>query len=117
MIGAVTGSTPRPATVLLGRYTPDGDLLLVARSTPLAAPVRTALSNRLTPVGPGHPWHGMHVTSHWGSRDPLEFTPIAPHLVSEFSGDTAIDQDRWRHSVRLVRLRPDLTVEDLPLLE
>jgi len=115
VIGAVTGSPARPATVLLGRYTPDGYLRLVARSTPLSAPVRTDLADRLSPAGPAHPWLGMRVTSHWGSRDPLEFTPVAPHLVAEFSGDTAVDDGRYRHPVRFLRVREDLSVDQLPL--
>lgn len=114
IIGAVTGSLNRPETVLLGRYTTDGELHLVARSTPLPAALRRELANLLTPAGPSHPWHGMRVSSHWGSREALIFTPAAPNLVAEFYGDAAIDQGRWRHPVRVHRLRFDLAPSDVP---
>lgn len=114
IIGAVTGTLTRPETVLIGRYTPDGELHLIARSTPLAVPVRRELADLLRPADPTHPWHGMTVSSHWGSREALIFTPTPPELVVEFYGDTAIDQGRWRHPVRVHRLRRDLTPSDVP---
>ncbi|NUK25999.1 ATP-dependent DNA ligase [Streptomyces lunaelactis] len=116
VIGAVTGSVIRPETVLLGRYTTDGHFLLVARSTSLAPRLRAELGGGLlTPAGADHPWRDVHFTSHWGSRDPLAFTPVAPQLVAEFHGDTAVDRGRWRHPVNLHRLRIDLTPDDVPL--
>ncbi|MGI5405070.1 hypothetical protein ACQEVG_37675 [Streptomyces sp. CA-135486] len=98
VIGAVTGSLIRPETVLLGRYTSDGRFLLVARSTPLAPRIRAELGGGLlAPAGADHPWRDVDFTSHWGSREPLAFTPVAPQLVAEFHGDTAVDRGRWRH--------------------
>ncbi|MBT2392468.1 hypothetical protein J7E87_24335 [Streptomyces sp. ISL-1] len=109
----MTGSLIRPETVLLGRYTTDGHFLLVARSTPLAPRLRAELGGGLlTPAGADHPWHDVHFTSHWGSREPLAFTPA--QLVAEFHGDTAVDRGRWRHPVNLHRLRIDLTPDDVP---
>ncbi|MFC8917650.1 hypothetical protein ACFT5C_17940 [Streptomyces sp. NPDC057116] len=113
-IGAVTGTPAHPETVLLGRRTPDGDLRLVARGTPLAPPRRALLAERMSSAGPGHPWHGMRVSSHGGSHDRLDSTPVAPRLVAEFEGDTAVDRGRRRQPVRLHRLRTDLTPEDVP---
>ncbi|WP_125623070.1 DUF2188 domain-containing protein [Streptomyces sp. WAC 00631] len=115
VIGAVTGSLTRPETVLLGRYTGDGSLSLVARSTPLTASLRRELAPLLTPAGPDHPWHGMHLSAHWGSHQELAFTSTAPDLVAEFHGDTAIDRGRWRHPVRVRRLRRDLAPGDVPM--
>lgn len=86
----------------------------MARSTPLPAPLRHELADLLTPAGPTHPWHRMRVSSPWGSREPLIFTPTAPDLVVEFYGDTAIDQGRWRHPVRVRRLRHGLSPNDVP---
>lgn len=114
VVGAVTGSPARPETVLLGRYTPEGELRPVARSTPLAPPLRRELAGLLTPAGPGHPWRDLRISSHWGSRTPLEITPVAPDLVAEFRGDTAVDRGRWRHPVRLHRLRTDLSPGEVP---
>ncbi|MGW7356252.1 ATP-dependent DNA ligase [Streptomyces sp. NPDC054802] len=117
LIGAVTGTLTRPETVLLGRYTSDGELRLVARSTPAPPALRDQLSDQLHPGGPDHPWREMRISSHWGSRTPLDFTCVQPELIAEFHGDTAIDRGRWRHPVRLHRLRPDLTPDDLPPAE
>ncbi|HET6359312.1 hypothetical protein [Streptomyces sp.] len=116
VIGAVTGSVIRPGTVLLGRYTIDGHFLLVARSTPLGAPASCGARRR-----PAHPRRrrpplarrSLHFAL--GSREPLVFTPVAPQLVAEFHGDTAVDRGRWRHPVNLHRLRIDLTPDDVSL--
>lgn len=114
IIGAVTGTLTHPETVLLGRYSPEGEFHLVARSTPLPGPLRRELALLLSPAGPAHPWHGMRVSSRWGSREALIFTPTAPDLVAEFHGDAAIDRGRWRHPVRVHRLRRDLAPSDVP---
>lgn len=117
IVGAVTGTFHRPQTLLLGRYTSQGDFRLVARSTPLPERLSGDLAQRIAPAPAGHPWHGMRISSHWGSREPLAFTPVAPELVAEFFGDMAIDAGRWRHPVRVHRLRGDMTPADVPLLE
>ncbi|MFF8842060.1 DUF2188 domain-containing protein [Streptomyces sp. NPDC015127] len=115
VVGAVTGTLKRPESVLLGRYDAGGELRLVARSTPLPAALRSELGGLFTAAGPDHPWRGVRISSHWGSREPLDFTPVAPQVVAEFYGDTAVDRGRWRHPVRLHRVRTDMTPDDLPL--
>lgn len=62
-----------------------------------------------------HPWHGIRFSAGWGRGD-LDFTPVRPELVAEFLADTAVDDGRWRHPVRYVRLRDDLGLEDVPLV-
>ncbi|WP_236719197.1 ATP-dependent DNA ligase [Wenjunlia vitaminophila] len=114
LAGAVTGPVRLPHTLLLGRHTPEGRLCLVARTTPLAAAQQADLGRLLTPGTAAHPWEGMRVTAHWGSRDLLRFTTVEPGLVVEFEGDTAVDHGRWRHPVRVRRLRPDLAPGDVP---
>jgi ATP-dependent DNA ligase len=114
IVGAVTGLITRPDTLLLGRYTPDGQLRLVARTTPLTPALRAELGRLLTSARPQHPWQDMRISSHWSSREPLDFTCVAPHLVAEFLGDTAIDDGRWRHPVQVKRIRTDLAPQDVP---
>jgi ATP-dependent DNA ligase len=114
VIGAVTGSPHRPETVLLGRYDDTGTLRLVARSTPLAPPLRRDLGGFLTPAGADHPWTGIRVSTSWGSREPLEFTCVQPDQVAEFHADPAIDRGRWRHLVQVKRLRADVAPGDVP---
>ncbi|MER6976991.1 hypothetical protein [Streptomyces carpinensis] len=38
-----------------------------------------------------------------------------PELVAEVLADTALDADVYRHPVRYLRLRDDLTIAQLPL--
>lgn len=115
IVGAVTGSLSHPETVLLGRYTAAGRFVLVARSTPLSPRLRAELGGGLLqPAAADHPWRDVTFSAHWGSREPLAFTPVAPQLVAEFHGDTAVDRGRWRHPVRLHRLRIDVGPDDVP---
>ncbi|MFJ6797346.1 ATP-dependent DNA ligase [Streptomyces sp. NPDC091268] len=126
VIGAVTGTLDRPETVLLAhRCIPDGELRLVARSAPLSTALRDELRKRLAPASKSatatatadHPWRGMRFSSHWGSSHPLDFTCVPPDLVAELQGDNAIDRGRWRHPVRLMRLRTDVTPDEVPAAE
>ncbi|MGP4000598.1 ATP-dependent DNA ligase [Streptomyces sp. 8N706] len=114
VVGAVTGPVHAPETVLLGRYDAEGILRLAARSTPLASTLRRDLGRLLTPAGAGHPWAGARISASWGSREPLDFAPVEPEHVVEFHGDVAVDAGRWRHPVRVVRLRPDVDPGDVP---
>ncbi|MGW1887688.1 hypothetical protein [Streptomyces sp. NPDC001970] len=89
--------------------------MLVARSTPLSPRLRAELGGgMLQPAGADHPWHGVTFSACWGSREPLAFPPVVPQLVAEFHGDTAVDRGRWRHAVRIHRLRTDLTPDYVP---
>ncbi|MFF3256232.1 DUF2188 domain-containing protein [Actinacidiphila glaucinigra] len=56
----------------------------------------------------------MRVSSHWGSREALDCTPAIPDVVAEFQGDASVDQGRWRHAVRVYRLRRDLSPSAVP---
>ncbi|MER5927530.1 hypothetical protein [Streptomyces mirabilis] len=114
MIGGVTGSLKEPLTLLLGRYDEAGDLRMVARTTPLTTAVRRELGRQLEPAGIEHPWYGRHFSAGWGTGGELEYSPVRPDLVAEFVADTAIDAGRYRHPVRFVRLRDDLTPQETP---
>ncbi|MFC8666959.1 hypothetical protein [Streptomyces sp. NPDC057199] len=59
-----------------------------------------------------HPWHGRHFSADWGAAGELEFLTVKPDLVAEFVADTAVG--RYRHPVRFVRLRDDLTLHEMP---
>lgn len=113
VIAGTTGSLHQPATVLLGRWDSGGRLRLVARTVPLTAQLRTELGALLQPAGENHPWRRVRFSAGWG-RGELSFTCVRPCLVAEFEADTATDAGRWRHPVRLTRLRPDRNPESLP---
>lgn len=114
IVGGVTGSPSAPGTLLLGRFDVSGDLRLVARSTPLTATTRRVIAENLTPAGASHPWHGRHFSAGWGTRALLAFEPVQPDLVVEFDADTAVDAGRYRHPVRFLRPRHDLSPDQVP---
>ncbi|MFF3208438.1 ATP-dependent DNA ligase [Streptomyces sp. NPDC002962] len=116
VIGAVTGATTSPNTLLLGRSDASGRLRLIARTTPLPTAARRDLGTRVRPADADHPWHGRRFSAGWGSRGELEFDPVHPNVVVEFLADTAVDDGRYRHPVRFLRVREDLTADQLPLL-
>ncbi|WP_179202116.1 ATP-dependent DNA ligase [Streptomyces caniscabiei] len=115
VIGAVTGATTSPSTLLLARADASGKLRLIARTTPLPTAVRRDLGTQLRPAGAAHPWHGRHFSAGWGNRGELEFHPVHPEVVVEFLADTAVDRGRYRHPVRFLRVREDLSIDQLPL--
>lgn len=117
MIGGVTGTLRRPQLLVLGRYDVDGRLRAVGRTTPLTPDAARQLADCLTEAGPGHPWTGVRFAAAWGSREPLDPILVVPGLVAEFSAGTAIDRGAWRHPLRLVRLRLEVTVADVPPFE
>jgi len=49
-----------------------------------------------------------------GRREVMERRPASPDLAAESVVATAIDADRYRHPVRFVRLRDDLTPQPTP---
>lgn len=115
VVGAVTGTPDRPGTALLGRWDAAGRLRYLGRTGPLMADQARALAAVLTPASPGHPWEGRRFSASWGSHDPLVVSLVQPEPVGEVSVDASrVAGGGWRHSVRWVRLRPDLAPEDLP---
>ncbi|MET7695790.1 hypothetical protein ABZT06_49400 [Streptomyces sp. NPDC005483] len=49
-----------------------------------------------------------------GTRSELEYHLVRPELVAEFLADTAVDEGVYRHPVRFLRLRDDLTLQQVP---
>ncbi|MEU3862475.1 ATP-dependent DNA ligase [Streptomyces sp. NPDC028722] len=116
LVGAVTGGVREPSALLLGRYDRAGRLRLVALTAPLPAAARREVGALLAPAEAGHPWRGVRFTAGWGRGD-LDFIPVQSELVAEFVADTAVDAGRWRRPVRFVRVRDDLDVDALPLVD
>lgn len=115
LIGGVTGTLARPQLLVLGRIDADVRLRAVGRTTPLKPDAARQVAQHLTPAGPGHPWTGVRFTAAWGSRDALDLILVEPDQVAEISADTAVDRGVWRHPLRFVRLRMDVTAADVPL--
>ncbi|MFD8222143.1 hypothetical protein ACFV2U_53095 [Streptomyces sp. NPDC059697] len=72
------------------------------------------LTNPHTFCHPDRPWHGRRFSAGWGTHGELEYHPVRPDLVAEFRADTAVDDARYRHPVRFLRLRDDLAVHQVP---
>ncbi|MFD5801559.1 hypothetical protein [Streptomyces sp. NPDC127020] len=71
----------------------------------------------LLPAADGHPWTGRTFTASWGSRDVLDVMLVDPQLVVEVDVDVARDgAGRWRHPVRLHRIRAEMHPMQVPKL-
>ncbi|MEU9083425.1 ATP-dependent DNA ligase [Streptomyces sp. NPDC048357] len=115
IIGAITGTLARPQLLVLGRHDHHGRLRAVGRTVPLRPDAAQQVAEHLTAAGPEHPWTGVKFSSAWGSREALDAVLVRPDLVAEISADVAIDRGGvYRHPVRHVRLRLDVSVEDVP---
>ncbi|MFZ4150541.1 ATP-dependent DNA ligase [Streptomyces pseudogriseolus] len=117
VVGAVTGRVTAPSTLLLGRYDSDGRLRFVARTAPLSRTASREVGARLYWGDETHPWQGRRFSAGWGSKETIDHRPVVPDVVVEFAGDTAVDAGRWRHPVRYLRVRDDVSPEQLPLVD
>lgn len=114
VVAAVTGPVSAPSTLLLGRWDTDGRLRFIARTTPLSPAARRELGALLYPGDEDHPWMGRRFSAGWGSREAIDHRPVVPDVVVEFAGDTAVDAGRYRHPVRYLRVRDDISPDQLP---
>jgi len=125
IVGGVTGSISDPQTLLLGRFDVHGRLRYVGRTHPVAPHLRRAVTALLVPAahrragGVEHPWP-RPLPARWsgqlGQPQPLNYQQTAPTLVAEVQVDGAYEYHRWRHGVRYLRPRTDLSVYDVPLI-
>ncbi|MEU5727182.1 ATP-dependent DNA ligase [Micromonospora sp. NPDC047738] len=125
IVGGVTGSISRPETVLLGRFDRRGRLRYTGHSHSLTTDQRAALAELLSPSrmprrgAVAHPWPNPLPASWSGQLDrpePLPYVQVEPTVVAEIDADVAFEHGRWRHRVRYARVRPDMSVYDVPLL-
>lgn len=105
VIGGYTGTAGAPRALILGLYDEAGVLHHVGTTSVLTGELR-AQAGLLIPSGnhfdgqqPGH--------SRWPSARFEEWVPVEPVKVCEIEFNR-LDGMRFRHSVRLVRFRPDL---------
>ncbi|MFE0887938.1 ATP-dependent DNA ligase [Streptomyces rochei] len=114
VVASVTGPLSAPSTLLLGRWDAAGRLRFIARTAPLAPAARRELGALLYPGDEDHPWMGRRFSAGWGTREAIDHRPVAPDTVVEFAGDTAVDDGRYRHPVRYLRVRDDVHPGQLP---
>jgi ATP-dependent DNA ligase len=115
-------SGPVIGSLLLGLYDDAGTLHHVGVSASFTAARRAELLEELAPqrvdAAEGHPWlagaahePGQRIPgapSRWTGKKKLEWEPLRPDLVMEVAYD-AMEGDRFRHTARFLRWRPDRT--------
>ena len=113
IVGAVIGPVRRPEAIVVGRYTDTGHLRVAGRSTALTDQQAAQLASVLTEVPVDqHPWPAQIGSGHFGGG-PVTITHVDPTVVVEIASDSAQQAGRHRHSVRMVRLRPDVSAGDV----
>jgi ATP-dependent DNA ligase len=126
LIGGVTGTLVQPDTLLLGRRDTAGVLRYVGRTRPITAAQRRELRGLLPRPGAGrqraaeHPWPRPLPASwigQWSTPAPLPYVQVEPEAIAEVEVDAAYEHRRWRHQTRLIRVRTDLSVYDVPLAD
>jgi ATP-dependent DNA ligase len=114
--GGVIGPINRPSQLVGGLYR-DGEFVVVGRTSPLAPRQAAELAEVLTPAGTDHPWPERIGTGRFGGgRLSVPLTRVVPDVVVEISADAALQAGVFRHPMRYVRVRPDLTPDDVPAL-
>jgi ATP-dependent DNA ligase len=125
IIGGVTGTLARPDSLLLGRFDTSGRLRYTGRTAVLTERQSRQLSTALTaaPQNGGthiaHPWPQPLPASWTGQFDktePVPYLQVQPTTVTQISVDTAFEHQRWRHLVRHELIRPELSIQDVPVL-
>ena len=117
VIGAVIGTLTAPTAIVAGLYQQDGTLRMVGRSTSLTRAQSHAVAVVLTAATEDHPWPDTMAATRFGSgRDRVVLTRVEPVVVVEVAADNARQRGVWRHSLRVIRLRSDLTVNDVPTI-
>lgn len=114
---AVIGPMDRPQHVVTG-LPMEGRLRIVGRSTVLPAKASRELAAYLRPPKGAHQWPEVitETTLNRFSKDkgPVALTLVEP-LVVEVSADVAWTGNSFRHSVRYLRPRPELSPADVVL--
>ncbi len=120
-------SGPVVGSLLLGLYDDKGALQHVGVSAAFTMKRRAELVEELEPLRTddvtGHPWaswadEAAHETarlpgapSRWSGRKDLSWVPLRPERVAEVAYDHMENGQRFRHTARFRRWRPDRTPE------
>ena len=118
VVGAVVGPMTAPTAFVAGLYDQAGTLRMVGRSTTLSRAQSCALAAVLTAVVVDHPWpDSIAATRFGGARERVALTRVEPTVIVEVAVDAAREYGVWRHGLRSIRIRADLTVSDLTALD
>ncbi|WP_247040577.1 ATP-dependent DNA ligase [Arthrobacter rhizosphaerae] len=115
VVAAVIGPATQPRGVVVGLPL-HGRLRIVGRSGPLSARAGRDLAPYLRPPQGKHPWpeeiSERSLDRFTKESGKIHLTLVEP-LVAEVSADVAWSGQAFRHSVRLVRVRPDLQPDEV----
>ncbi|MEU0512571.1 hypothetical protein [Amycolatopsis sp. NPDC006125] len=104
VIAGATGDLAKPRGLVLGHRTPQGPVRLTATSLPLAAPLRATLAGRLRAVGERATLPAARAGLPGRQRE-LAYIPVVPEVEVEVEVDAAFELGRWRHGVKVLRVR------------
>ncbi|MCW3040269.1 MAG: ATP-dependent ligase [Solirubrobacterales bacterium] len=90
--------------LILGLYTPDGELRVIGHSSGFTAKQKRELPGELEPFESGE--RGSGDPSRWKSDKELEWIGLRPELVVEVTFDQVSD-GRIRHGAKVARWRED----------
>lgn len=116
---AVVGPIDQPTEIVAGLPI-DGELRIVGRSSVLRPADSRALARWLEPPQGPHPWptvvKGRTLDRFNRDASPVELTLVRP-VVVEVSADAAWSGQSFRHALRFIRARPELSPADIVLPE
>ncbi|MFD7401550.1 ATP-dependent DNA ligase [Streptomyces sp. NPDC059866] len=119
-------SGPVVGSLLLGLYDDQGTLQHVGVSAAFSMERRAELAEELEPLRmdvSGHPWAAWAeeeaheaarlpgAPSRWSGKKDLSWVPLRPERVCEVAYDHMENGERFRHTARFRRWRPDRTPE------
>ena len=114
IVGAVTGSLRAPEVLVVGRH--RGEVLeVVGRTDKLKDDHAAEIGKLLKPAGPRHPWP-VEISTRWGRGSTTPLIKVQARLLVEVAADAALQASQYRHPLRLVRHRTDLTPDDVDTL-
>lgn len=116
---AVVRPIDQPTEIVAGLPI-DGELRIVGRSSVLRPADSRALARWLEPPQGPHPWptvvKGRTLDRFNRDASPVELTLVRP-VVVEVSADAAWSGQSFRHALRFIRARPELSPADIVLPE
>jgi ATP-dependent DNA ligase len=113
VVGGVSGSLDAPGHLVLGLPDADGELFFAGTTTALSPAQRGEVAAVVRPAEAAHAWLPDSKASRWGGGDKQPVHSVLETLVVEVSVDSSVQDGRWRHPVKLVRLRTDLTPDEV----
>ncbi|MBT0770794.1 ATP-dependent DNA ligase [Kineosporia sp. J2-2] len=116
LVAAVTGTAQRPERLILALPRPDGTLEIAGTTTDLTPRQRDEIVPYLEVSTGEHFLPGEISTGRlgaWTNPRRLPIVRVEPTVVAEVQADLADQAGYWRHPTRFLRVRLDLTADDL----